>query len=246
MSAYAEKWNDSLLRCISSGHDGKLNGDNLDLKVSTNDVRMGNKSKSYHFFASNWVQDRVDLSSLPNDQQIRCSDQITPDAFLPNDQEIKSFKDCLRILVGRILVKYMDGFKWMSKVVPEHIRHAYQDEMSEKSSIFLLPILLKNEAYYTDCIGILDEYEKMMSDLYTKAARGKLTDLFNLLFSTVQLKMSFLVSQTKQSIIYMYCTVHVFQGNYTKHRGKIPTRTTVEFRCKISKLTIVVYTISYT
>ncbi|CAC5402479.1 KIF1 [Mytilus coruscus] len=34
---------------IAKGNDGKLNGDNLDIYVTTNDVRMENKNKDYHF-----------------------------------------------------------------------------------------------------------------------------------------------------------------------------------------------------
>jgi hypothetical protein len=30
---------------------GKINGDNLDIRVNTNDIRMTNRDKNYHFFA---------------------------------------------------------------------------------------------------------------------------------------------------------------------------------------------------
>jgi hypothetical protein len=44
-----------LIRDLSEGKNGKLNGDNLDIRVNTNDIRMNNKNKDYHFFATNFV-----------------------------------------------------------------------------------------------------------------------------------------------------------------------------------------------
>jgi len=40
----------SLRKAIHKGQDGKLNGDNLDIYVKTNDIRMTNQNKDYHFF----------------------------------------------------------------------------------------------------------------------------------------------------------------------------------------------------
>ena len=77
---------------ISDGKDGKLNGDNLDVYVDTNDVRMENKARDYHFFASNWVADRVDLQSTADDCPISSFDDVRPESFLPDQQEIEKFK----------------------------------------------------------------------------------------------------------------------------------------------------------
>ncbi|CAC5378815.1 unnamed protein product [Mytilus coruscus] len=52
---------------IAKGNDGKLNGDNLDIYVTTNDIRMENKNKDYHFFGSDITFDRVKVSRLSGD-----------------------------------------------------------------------------------------------------------------------------------------------------------------------------------
>lgn len=39
-----------LIRDLSEGKNGKLNGDNLDIRVNTNDIRMNNKNKDLSFF----------------------------------------------------------------------------------------------------------------------------------------------------------------------------------------------------
>jgi hypothetical protein len=43
-----------LIRDFSEGENGKLNGDNLDIRIHTN-----NKNKDYHFFATNFVINRI-------------------------------------------------------------------------------------------------------------------------------------------------------------------------------------------
>jgi hypothetical protein len=65
------------------------------------------------------------------------------DAFIPSVCEIATCKTYLKTLIARKLLCYIDGFKWMKKLTPEHIPHEHQEEMSEKSSIFTLPIMLK-------------------------------------------------------------------------------------------------------
>lgn len=42
---------ENLVKDICRGESGKFNGDNLDIRVNTNDIRMSNKDKHHHFFA---------------------------------------------------------------------------------------------------------------------------------------------------------------------------------------------------
>ncbi|KAK3083965.1 hypothetical protein FSP39_006061 [Pinctada imbricata] len=50
--------------------------------------------------------------------------------------------------------------------------HAYQREMSTPSKIFQLPIMFCNEAKYEECLNIMDNYETILEDVYTKAHGG--------------------------------------------------------------------------
>ena len=75
-------------------------------------------------------------------------------------------------MIGRVLQGNLTHFHWLKKILPKHIPHEHQDEMSEKSSIHLLPIMLKNEAKYDDCVDIMDSYVKHIRDIYSKAGRG--------------------------------------------------------------------------
>ncbi|KAH3704200.1 hypothetical protein DPMN_079256 [Dreissena polymorpha] len=59
----------------------------------------------------------------------------------------------------------------MKLVVPDHIPHHLEETMSRQTKSFTLPILLKNEAKYEDCVCIMDSYNQQMSDWYRKAGR---------------------------------------------------------------------------
>jgi hypothetical protein len=155
---------------IRLGKTGKLNGDNLDIRVVTNDIRMTNRNKDYHFFASNFVFDRVNFNQMSNTTSINPA--ISASDFLPTVAENGHYKETLKILLGRILAKTCSGFHWMKKVLPNHITHQYSNEMAAKSEIHMLPVSLHNETNYSDCIKILDEYVMQVNRWYSKAGKG--------------------------------------------------------------------------
>ena len=167
-AAYSEE---SIIKEIASGKDGKINGDNLDIYVTTNDIRMKNTNKDYHFFASDWTADRVDLTGLKNETSL-CELPVTHALFIPSLDETKTYRESLKVLLGRIMVEYLDGFHWMGSVIADHIEHDFQDVMSLKSSVHWMGVLLKNEASYSDCVQIMAHYEQLLTRWYTKAGRG--------------------------------------------------------------------------
>lgn len=44
--------------------DGKINGDNLDIYVKINDIRLNNKNKDLYYFVIDFIFDRVRLDYL--------------------------------------------------------------------------------------------------------------------------------------------------------------------------------------
>lgn len=160
---------DKLIRDLSNGHYGKLNGDNLDIRVNTNDIRMANKNTDYHFFASNFVIDRLKVTKEPVSKEYEIPHV---QMFLPNANELTTYKNSLKVLLARVMSDYIEGFAWLKKVTPNHIDHIYKEEMAEKSIIHILPISLNNECSYDGCLHIMDEYAAMINRWYTKAGRG--------------------------------------------------------------------------
>ena len=64
----------------------------------------------------------------------------------------------------------------MNSIIPKHIPHDLQDTTSSKSSIYWMGILLKNEASYSNCIQIMEEYENLISRWYTQSGRGNINN----------------------------------------------------------------------
>ncbi|XP_045194194.2 uncharacterized protein LOC123549824 [Mercenaria mercenaria] len=68
ITEWGDNYGKRLKKSIADGNDGKLNGDNVDIFVTTNDIRMTNRSKDYHFFAT-------DFTPL----------KVTPEDFMKNE-----------------------------------------------------------------------------------------------------------------------------------------------------------------
>jgi hypothetical protein len=72
---------------------------------------MSNRNKDYHFFASNFVTDRVIpdffVDQLPVDLNVSLP---CVDKFVPNDTEVSIYKDSLKVLLGRVMAKHISGF----------------------------------------------------------------------------------------------------------------------------------------
>ena len=165
---------DQIVEQVRKGKDGKINGDNLDIYVTTNDIRMDHTNKDYHFFASDWTVDRVDLSGLDDSVPLigNMNLPISVKNFVPSVDEDIKYIDALKVLLSRVLVEYIDEFNWMKPVVPNHIYHPLETTMKKKSSIHWLPIMLKNEAKYADCVQIMAAYEEWLCEWYTQTGRG--------------------------------------------------------------------------
>ena len=109
----------------------------LFLRVQTNGIRMASKDKDYHFFASDFTLDRINLEGInetaPNIENIK----VTAQNFIPNGDEYKHFKKTLKL--ARQLLQFQ-GFSWMKSIVPEHIPHDYEADMAKKSEVYILPV----------------------------------------------------------------------------------------------------------
>lgn len=137
---------------------------------------MSNKDKHYHFFASNFVIDRISPVLSTNTERQAVFEDISKS--IPSEPEVKIYKDSLKVLLARIMAEFITGFQWLSKVVPGHIPHIYQEEMAKPSEMDSLPLSLNNECSYEGCLHILQEYTDWINKCYRKAGRGIQNVLF--------------------------------------------------------------------
>ena len=80
---------------------------------------------------------------------------MKPEVFLPNEDEVRELRLNLCVLVGRVLCRYIKCLQPLSKLVPKHIPHQHQKEMSKKSETYFLDVLMKNEAKHSDMVDIM-------------------------------------------------------------------------------------------
>lgn len=160
---------DKVIEEVKQGKKLQGTGDNWDLKIHPHDMRKDHQNQDIHYFASSLIVERVssaglcdvspqiDIKSLPNH------------AFLLTDDETSKLREDFKVLVGRILVSYIPALSFMKSVIPNHIEHKYQKEMSQQSTIVPLPMQLKDEKHYDDTVDILCEYENTIEHIYTQA-----------------------------------------------------------------------------
>ena len=80
---------------------------------------------------------------------------LPPTSFLPNKEESILVRRSLKVLVARILCKYIVCLTPLSKQVPAHISHEHSESMALKSEVFFVNVLMKNEAVHTDMVDIM-------------------------------------------------------------------------------------------
>ncbi|XP_069107278.1 uncharacterized protein [Argopecten irradians] len=133
---------------------------------------MENKNRDYHFFASDFIFDRVNVDTADDTSSLKNIEKVTWKNFVPSTEEDQLYKQSLKVLLGRIMAKYVSKFQWMKSILPTHIPHTFDDVMSQRSDVCWLPVMLKNEAFYSDCIHIMKAYESQVIQWYTKSGRA--------------------------------------------------------------------------
>ena len=96
------------------------------------------------------------------------ADTIKTRDIIPSQGDAIKTMDVYCVLVGRIFAERIPAFKCMG-VLPEHIPHSASAKMAQRSEIFSLPLIFKNEMKYEECFDILDMYEQEVVKMYTEA-----------------------------------------------------------------------------
>ena len=172
LQAFADSSTERITQAVSAGKDGKINGDNLDLRVATHDQRMDRHASDYHFFASDWTPFRYEGPPIHSTATVGNPEAIGIATFTPSFEEVAVYKQQLKVLLGRELMEYFPAFSWMKPVLPGHIHHEHAHIMAKKSTPYVMPLLLYNEAKYDDCIHIMESYVNQLRNWYTRAGRG--------------------------------------------------------------------------
>lgn len=92
-------------------------------------------------------------------------------SYLPSREDAQIVKNNLVTLVSQILTQYIQGMSCLSKFVPQHIMHKYSKEMSRKSEVIVLDILMKNENCHSDMVEIMTTMQGYLGNDYPSDRR---------------------------------------------------------------------------
>ena len=143
--------------------------DNIDWEIKVHDVRQEDQNVSEHAVGSTIVFDRVKSSHLPDNGPKRDINTTAPDIFLLSDEDLSEIADRYRIYAGRIFVEFYPALDFLADLLPKHIPHEYSELMKQKSDIITMPVLMKDEKKYADCVDVMDTLETWIHDIHTKA-----------------------------------------------------------------------------
>ncbi len=160
---------DKSVEKIKSGSTFHGTGDNWDIRILKGQMRNDVQNEDLHLFASNLIENRINFQHLSNDSPLCDIKSFSRSHFQLNVQEWKNFAQTAKVLVGRVVLEFFPKFSFLKKVIPDHIKHMYTNEMSIKSFIVPMPIIDANEAKYGDCVKILRTYEKWIAEMYHQA-----------------------------------------------------------------------------
>ena len=144
--------------------------DNIDWKVRAHDMREEHQNVSEHEVASTLVFDRVPSDHLPDNGPQKDIKTTGPGFFLRSDDELSQIAYRYRVYADRIIAKAIPKLNFLADSLPKHIPHQSSEEMKVKSEIFTLPVLMKDEKKYADCVDVMDTFEDWLREIHTKAS----------------------------------------------------------------------------
>ena len=162
-----------LQQWIADGVIFKFWGDNVDRKRKVRDVRSDHQGEMLHMYSILVGRSRTQtqaeaLSRTGSVGSLRC---MSSSFFLPSAEDIQCVKNNLVILVSRVLTQYIKELQPLSKVVPKHIMHEYSAEMSKKSEVVVLDVLMKNENCSSDMVDIIKTMQEYLGESYPSEHR---------------------------------------------------------------------------
>ena len=160
-----------LQQWITDGATFKFIGDNLDKKRGVRDARSDHSGQMIHMYSTLVAHSRLPALDLCQTGQIADLSTIPWKSFLPSEDDVAHVKSNLVILVARVLTQYIKELAPLSRSVPQHIAHQYTEQMSRRSEVAVLDVLLKNEACHSDMVDIMKTMQGYLGSDYPSDKR---------------------------------------------------------------------------
>ena len=151
---------------IRDGKVVKFWGDNVDKQRRVRDYRSDHRGMMIHMFSIVVGVSRTPAPELSQSGRLSTLAETPPEFFLPSPDDVNRVKMNLVVLISRVLTHYIPGLAPFAKVVPKHIQHKYSKAMSNRSEVFVLDVLMKNEAKHSDMMDIMSIMQGYLGEGY--------------------------------------------------------------------------------
>ena len=160
---------DRAAELVKSGHKFVYVLDNIDWEMKAHDMRENIQNRSVHAVATSIVFNRVSEQGLPDS----CPQQSLKDCNVHqlvdiSPLELEAIRSRYKILVAKLLFEHFPAFEMFMPVVPTTTKSNNDKEMSTKSEVLTMPIMMKDEKKYADCVDVLDQLEAWTHEIYTQ------------------------------------------------------------------------------
>ena len=161
---------DRAAKLVKSGFRFVYVLDNIDWEEKAHDMRQYAQNKSVHTVATSIVFNRVPdqgfSDSGPQQNLHKCN---VNDLVTVNDVELQAIRSRYRVIVAKLLLEHFPAFQMFKPYTSQVTKCAYAKEMSMKSEVITMPVLMKDEKKYSECVDVLDQLEKWTHEIYSAA-----------------------------------------------------------------------------
>ena len=140
------------------------------------DMRAVHQNKSVHAVATSLVFCRVSSNHLDdNSPQKDIKSCNFRELVNISDDEMSQIQNRYKMLVARILFKHFTKFASMKPYISEELilSHENSEATAIKSDIITMPVLMKDEKKYSDCVDVLDQLEEWTHNIFKSSGCGK-------------------------------------------------------------------------
>ena len=137
---------DRAAELVKSGHKFVYVLDNIDWKEKAHDMRENIQNRSVHAVATSIVFNRVSEQGLPDSgPQQGLKDCNVHQLVDISPLELEAIRSWYKILVAKLLFQHFPAFEMFMPHVPTTTKSNNDKEMSTKSEVLTMPIMMKDE-----------------------------------------------------------------------------------------------------
>ncbi len=163
---------DHAVELVRAGRKFVFVVDNIDWEEKVHDMREHHQNKSVHAVATSIVFSRVSNTTnhLPDNgpqKDIRTCN--IREIVSMSSEEMNIIRSRYRMFVARIILEKFPELVCLKSCISKELalEHEHSDATAQKSDIMTLPVLMKDEKKYSDCVDVLDQLEEWTQDIYS-------------------------------------------------------------------------------